>query len=198
MFGKKDTVGPARPGQEPPMREAAESVASRPMPRPEPLAPVARPPAAEAARRPVEASAPAVRKPEAKPVSEGESKRLIVGRGITLTGEIRTCDRLVVEGRVEATLNECRGIEISDSGSFKGSAQIEEADVSGHLEGDIVVRERLIVRSTGRIVGTIRYGELEVERGGIVSGTIEALSAKGGAAATAGGGDPLKSTSAAE
>ena len=35
------------------------------------------------------------------------------------------------------------------------------------------MRSRLIIRSTGRIVGTVRYGQIEIERGGVISGQIE-------------------------
>lgn len=105
------------------------------------------------------------------------TSKLIVGRDIILHGEIRACQNLVVEGRVEAALTDCRSIEIAASGVFKGSAHIQTADISGRFEGDIVVTSRLILRSTGRIVGTIRYGQLEIERGGVVSGQIEVLSA---------------------
>ncbi|MBX6323768.1 MAG: polymer-forming cytoskeletal protein [Rhodospirillaceae bacterium] len=107
---------------------------------------------------------------------EVNTSKLIVGRDIILHGEIRACQNLVVEGRVEAALTDCRSIEIAASGVFKGSAHIQTADISGRFEGDLVVTNRLIVRSTGRIVGTIRYGQLEIERGGIVSGQIEVLS----------------------
>lgn len=106
---------------------------------------------------------------------EAEQKKLIVGRDIFLNGEIRTCDSLVVEGRVEAVLSDCRAIDIAQSGEFKGSAEIESADISGRFDGDLIVRQRLTIRATGKILGKIRYGQLEVERGGVISGTLEAL-----------------------
>lgn len=104
-----------------------------------------------------------------------EGKRLIVGRDIVLTGEIRACQKLVVEGRVEASLSESRSIEISETGVFKGSAAIETADISGRFEGDITVYGRLSLRSTGRIIGSIRYAQIEVEKGGILSGQVDIL-----------------------
>jgi cytoskeletal protein CcmA (bactofilin family) len=113
---------------------------------------------------------------EVSSAGDVNTSKLIVGRDIILHGEIRACQNLVVEGRVEAALTDCRSIEIAASGVFKGSAHIQTADISGRFEGDLVVTNRLIVRSTGRIVGTIRYGQLEIERGGVVSGQIEVLS----------------------
>ena len=66
------------------------------------------------------ANIPGPARPERLPGGPGDGRRLIVGREIRLSGEITACDTLVVEGRVEATLNESYRIEIADSGYFKG------------------------------------------------------------------------------
>tara|TARA_Y100001936_G_scaffold254084_1_gene324592 strand:- start:5428 stop:5949 length:522 start_codon:yes stop_codon:yes gene_type:complete len=107
--------------------------------------------------------------------SYGDSKKLIVGRDIALNGEISACEKLVVEGRVEANMKECREIEIAESGTFKGEAEIEIAEVSGVFEGSVSARKLLIVRSTGRVNGKVRVRQLEVERGGEISGEIEII-----------------------
>ena len=52
--------------------------------------------------------------------------KLIVGPNIKLKGvEISDCDTLVVEGRVEATMNS-RVIQIAEMGAFTGSAHQHE------------------------------------------------------------------------
>ena len=103
-------------------------------------------------------------------------KRLIVGPGISLSGEITACDRLIVQGSVQVTLNETRAIEIAESGRFtNGKAEVEEAEISGVYEGELTVRNRLLIRSTGRVTGNVRYGEVEIERGGRMSGSISML-----------------------
>ena len=113
--------------------------------------------------------------PPAKASMEPEHKKLIVGRDISLNGEIRTCDTLVVEGRVEAVLQDCKNIEIMAPGEFKGAAEVDVADISGRFDGDLTCRQRLIVRAGGKVLGKIRYGQLEVERGGVLSGEVEVL-----------------------
>ena len=57
-----------------------------------------------------------------RPVAGGtgeEAKKLFVGKEINLSGEIRECETLVVEGTVEAALSDARSIEILESGLFK-------------------------------------------------------------------------------
>ncbi|MFQ5974074.1 MAG: polymer-forming cytoskeletal protein [Alphaproteobacteria bacterium] len=109
--------------------------------------------------------------------SRGDRSRdgvLQVGRDIVLSGEITTCDTLVVQGRVEATSFEGRSLEIADAGTFQGSAQVETARICGRFEGDLVVRERLSITRNGRVAGCVRYGTLDVENGGELSGNVEA------------------------
>jgi cytoskeletal protein CcmA (bactofilin family) len=114
--------------------------------------------------------------------SETELRTLIVGREIALSGEISSCDRLVVEGSVQANLTDCRFIDIAESGLFKGSAAIDEAEIRGRFEGTLTVRKRLIVRATGKIVAKVSYVQVEVEAGGQLSGEIQVLPPEGAAA----------------
>ena len=106
--------------------------------------------------------------------SDAEVRKLIVGREITLSGEITSCDKLIVEGSVEANLTNCRDVDIAESGLFKGSASIEDAEIHGRFEGNLVVRKRLLIKGSGRVSGTIRYGQIEIECGGQISGDIQA------------------------
>jgi cytoskeletal protein CcmA (bactofilin family) len=103
-----------------------------------------------------------------------EMRKLTVGREISLTGEITSCERLIVEGNVEANLTNCREVELTETGLLKGTAAIEDADIRGRFEGTLTVRKRLLIRSTGKVSGTIRYGQLEIELGGQISGDIQA------------------------
>lgn len=107
--------------------------------------------------------------------SYGDGKKLIVGREIALNGQISSCEKLVVEGRVEASMSECREIEIAETGMFKGEAEIEVAEISGAFEGSILARDLLIIRSTGRVIGSVQAGRLEVERGGEIQGDVHIL-----------------------
>lgn len=105
--------------------------------------------------------------------SNKESKRILtVGEDILLKGEIATCDRLIIEGEVDASLNDVHTVEIAESGSFKGTAEIEYAEISGLFEGELIVKNRLVIYSTGRVCGNITYGEIEIQRGGEMTGEI--------------------------
>ena len=103
-----------------------------------------------------------------------EPRTMIVGQGIVLSGDIKSCNRLVAEGTLDAKLHAGRQLEIAEHGTFKGNATVEQCEVSGHFEGELVVSKRLFIRSAGHVSGTISYGQIEVERGGKLSGTVKA------------------------
>jgi cytoskeletal protein CcmA (bactofilin family) len=108
--------------------------------------------------------------------SGGESvSKLIVGPDIKLKGaEITDCDTLVVEGRVEASMDS-RVIQIAELGVFVGKAGIDVAEIRGRFEGELTARKQLVIRATGRVSGKVRYGKVAIEEGGEISGDIAAL-----------------------
>jgi cytoskeletal protein CcmA (bactofilin family) len=117
---------------------------------------------------------------ESRPSSERTqtaSRTLVVGREIVLSGEISACDRLVVEGTVKANIRDCREIAIAEGGLFTGSASVETAEISGQFEGELNVSGRLMIRATGKVSATVRYREIEIERGGEISGNFSATTA---------------------
>ena len=119
---------------------------------------------------------------------EDDANRLTVGRNICLNGEITACEKLVVEGRVEAVLAEARMIEVMPTGFYKGTANVQEADISGYFEGSLVATDILTIRKDGRISGSVRYGKIIIESGGEISGDMASL-VEAEAASGSGGGE---------
>ncbi len=128
----------------------------------------------ETVREQVEIKAENPASPE-KPAPREEGSKLIVGPNIKLKGtEITDCEILVVEGRVESSMNS-RDIRIAEGGVFSGNAEIDIAEVRGLFEGELTARKRLVVYATGKVTGKIRYGALTIEEGGVISGEVAAI-----------------------
>lgn len=162
FFGKRPAdMPPARPTQGQPAAMAEQSASARgptpAAPKPESVAP---------------ASSTTSPNLSGAPLKEGGSK-LTVGPNIKLKGvEITDCDTLVVEGMVEATMDS-RVMHITEIGAFKGSAEIDYAEIHGEFNGDLTVREKLVIYSTGRVSGNIRYGKVVIQEGGQLRGDIQ-------------------------
>jgi cytoskeletal protein CcmA (bactofilin family) len=141
--------------------------------------PAVNPPSAPA--EPVHAEAP---KPEPEilaprpKVEETKGSRLIVGPDIKLKGaEITDCDTLVVEGRVEASMDS-RVMQIAENGSFHGTVGVDIAEIRGRFDGELTCRKQLVIHPTGKVAGKIRYGRIVIEEGGEVAGDVAALGAQ--------------------
>jgi cytoskeletal protein CcmA (bactofilin family) len=119
---------------------------------------------------------------EPAPRAEPAGSRLIVGPNIKLRGvEIDDCDTLVVEGRVEATMVS-RAIQIAAGGAFSGKVDVDIAEIHGEFKGELTARRKLVVHASGAVSGKIRYGKMQVNEGGVMSGDVGSLE---GAAITA-------------
>lgn len=119
----------------------------------------------------------------------GAGSKLTVGPNIKLKGvEITDCDTLVVEGTVEATMDS-RVIQIAQQGAFKGSCEVDLAEIYGTIDGNLTVRQKLVIHATGRVTGRIRYGKIVIEEGGQLSGDVE-CAANGAAKASSSGTKP--------
>jgi cytoskeletal protein CcmA (bactofilin family) len=124
-------------------------------------------PAANAALAPSEPARYEARNDERK------EAKLVVGPEIKIKGvEISDCDTLVVEGRIEATLDS-RVLEITQHGVFQGTIAVDNAEIHGRFEGELTVRKQLVIHATGKVSGKIRYAKIKVEEGAELSGTIE-------------------------
>jgi cytoskeletal protein CcmA (bactofilin family) len=165
LFGKKDERGRSEPRAANVTPPGAGSTGVR-----APAPPDA--PRAETPRPDLRFAEPPKPQPRAE---EPSPSRLIVGPDIKLKGvEITDCDTLVVEGRVEASMDS-RVVQISETGVFKGCVSIDVAEIRGRFEGELTARKQLVIHATGRVSGNIRYGKLRIEEGGEVSGQISTL-----------------------
>jgi cytoskeletal protein CcmA (bactofilin family) len=104
-----------------------------------------------------------------------ERRTLVVGRGISVQGMVQDAERLVVEGQMEASMIHATELAVSAGGIFKGEIEVEDAEISGTIDGTVTARGSLIVRSTGVVLGTARCRRLQVEDGGQITGRMEMI-----------------------
>jgi cytoskeletal protein CcmA (bactofilin family) len=161
---------PAPPKEQSPMSRPPFSIAPGSSAATPPMGPGGQRPATMPGRPPVRDSA--------------ERRTLVVGRGISVQGTVQDAERLVVEGTVEASMIRATELSVSPGGMFKGEVEVEDAEVAGTIDGTLTARGNLIVRATGKLLGTARYRRLQVEDGGQITGRMEMISEEGQPAAT--------------
>ncbi len=109
------------------------------------------------------------------PGGPSDRRTLVVGRGISVQGTIQDAERLVVEGTVEASSLNATELQIAQGGVLKGQVEVEDAEISGLMDGMLTVRGNLVLRGSGQIIGEARCRRLQVEDGGQLSGKISMI-----------------------
>jgi len=155
-----------RPAQ--PSTPAAASPAAR-QPTPSPAARTT--PAPTAPRAPASPSAP-IASTGQQPGTEG---RLVVGKGVMLSGQVSDAVSVAVEGTFAGATIQAGELVVGASGQITGQAHVTSAEIFGHFEGDLTVEEDLNVHQTGRVSGTIRYGEFQAAKGARLEGDIRTI-----------------------
>lgn len=96
---------------------------------------------------------------------------LIIGEGVTVTGTFVIPNKAVINGSLNGELT-ADEIMVGKAGKLTGKITARNADIHGETHDTLTIANHLILRSTGKIHGRATYGELEIERGGLVSGTV--------------------------
>ncbi len=107
--------------------------------------------------------------------ADTDGKRLVIGKQIRISGEISGCEKLVIEGKVEAALSGVKSIEVTVNGAFNGAADVESAVIAGTCEGTLKVNGHLEVAASGVVKGAVSYKTIAVANGGKLLGKIEII-----------------------
>ena len=112
------------------------------------------------------------------PASQGQHEgHVLIGEGVKIKGEIRDCREIEIHGTVEGDL-EAEVLIVHGNGVLTGNVKTDRAEVHGSIDGDISVKYLLAVKAKGSVAGKTEYGELSVETGGRVVGTLDEQSTK--------------------
>jgi cytoskeletal protein CcmA (bactofilin family) len=111
----------------------------------------------------------------ARGTDDVEGKRLIVGKQVRIHGEVSGCERLVVDGHVDAKVSGVKTLDVTANGTFKGSSEVDSATIAGTYDGDLKVNGHLEIAASGVVTGKVSYKTIAVANGGRLQGAIETL-----------------------
>jgi cytoskeletal protein CcmA (bactofilin family) len=111
------------------------------------------------------------------------TSQAVLGKDVTVTGEIRSHEPLIIEGEVEGTIDVAGHLlTIAPNGKVRASVKAKEIDVMGSLQGNIEGADKIYIRNGARFVGDIHAHGIVIEDGGFIRGKVD-LSGKSGAVA---------------
>ena len=97
----------------------------------------------------------------------------IIGKSVTVKGEILGNEQLTIEGTVEGRIMIETTVLVRDSGVVKADVDAANVNVAGGVIGNISVTEKIEIVSGGYVVGDIRAPRLIINDGASVKGNID-------------------------
>ena len=94
----------------------------------------------------------------------------IVGEGAFFSGNISLGGLLRIDGDFTGNIDKADKVLVGKNGRAKCSINAGTVVVGGVVKGDIVAREKVVVLSTGMVLGNIRTARILVEEGVIING----------------------------
>ena len=102
-----------------------------------------------------------------------DGAQTIIGKTVTIKGEILGSEQLVVEGRVEGRIMIDTTVLIRESGLVKADVDANDINIAGGVVGNIAVKDKIEIVSGGYVLGDIRTPRLIINDGASVKGTID-------------------------
>ncbi len=100
------------------------------------------------------------------------SAKVVIGHGVSITGEIKKADEVQIDGEADVTMK-TDNIVIGNTGNCKGNIETHNADIWGTFDGDLKASGTLTIQEEGIATGTIEYQKMQIKLGGKLSGDIK-------------------------
>jgi cytoskeletal protein CcmA (bactofilin family) len=107
------------------------------------------------------------------PATSSARSTAVIGPSMTMKGEIRTREELVVEGEVEGMLESHSSITIGPNGKVKANIRAREVAIFGAVKGNVEVTEKIAIRGKGSLVGDIKTAGISIDDGAYFKGSID-------------------------
>ena len=114
--------------------------------------------------------------PQRRTSDKISSTPTFIGVGTELVGTLRCQGDLVVGGSAQADCSVGGSFTLSEGGAWEGKLQALNAVIAGHVMGDILVAEKLEIRKTARIRGSVTARSIAVAKGALIDGAMSVTS----------------------
>ncbi len=98
----------------------------------------------------------------------------VIGASIQVDGALKGNEDLLIQGTVKGTVELINNsVTVGESGQVMADIHAHTIAVEGQVEGRLVAAERVLIRKTARIKGTIVAPRVTLEDGAKFNGSIE-------------------------
>jgi cytoskeletal protein CcmA (bactofilin family) len=124
-------------------------------------------------------SEPAVRvprqpvSPPPAPTTRKDGGVTIIGKGITIKGDLIGDEDVKIEGRVEGRVQLTKNLLVGQSGVIEAEVQAENINIGGTVTGNLVAQNRVEIVASGTMIGDIKAPRVIVAEGAHFKGNVD-------------------------
>ena len=96
-----------------------------------------------------------------------------IGPSMTIKGEIRAREELLVDGEVEGLLESQSLLTVGPNGKVRGNIKAREVAIFGSVRGNVIVTEKIAIREQGSLIGDIKGAGISIDDGAYFKGSID-------------------------
>ncbi len=102
------------------------------------------------------------------------STTAVIGPSIEVDGTLRGDEDLVIEGRVKGAVDlKKHSVTIGEQGDVQADIHAHTIYVDGSMDGNLVASERVVIRKSARIKGSVVSPRVSLEDGARFNGSID-------------------------
>lgn len=101
------------------------------------------------------------------------NSRNLIGKGTTITGELSSDGVIRLDGTIKGNLTTKAKLVVGESGAIFGDVRCQNADISGKVEGKLIVGELLTLKASSKVKGEIYTKQLSIEPDAKFDGTCD-------------------------
>ena len=109
----------------------------------------------------------------ARPEPAQSRQSAAIGASMTIKGEIRAREELLVDGEVEGSLESQSALTVGPNGKVRANIKAREVIVYGSVRGNVEVAEKIAIRDQGSLVGDIKAAGISIDDGAYFKGSID-------------------------
>ena len=92
---------------------------------------------------------------------------------MTIKGEIRAREELLVEGEVEGLLESQSLLTVGPNGKVLGNIKARRVAIFGSVRGNVEVTEKIAIREQGSLIGDIKAAGISIDDGAYFKGRFD-------------------------
>src|SRR5258705_11112474 len=99
------------------------------------------------------------------PPNTNNNSKNVLNSDVELKGTLKFSGEMTFDGKLDGDINSEGSLNLGDNAVVKGNINVHNVTVRGKLNGNIVAKEKIDIKTKTELFGDIRTTKLEIEEG---------------------------------